>query len=309
MYLDKIKRFLFKNYFEKKLFMLGVSHCLKMRPLYKEIKKISDVEFKIFSQNGEDGILDYISYSLKLDRPKFVEIGIGDYSESNTRFIFERTSTKGMVIDCIENLEDKIKKRIKIWKGDLKIINEKIDKENCIELLNQNNMLEDLDLFSLDIDGIDYWILKKLPKYFSKIVVLEYNPTFGYDLEVTVPYSKDFVRNKYHPSNLCFGMSFKAAINIMKEKGFYFIGSNYLKNNAFFVSDKFKKDIYFEKLQIDMSKLNTESNFRESRDLNNILTYLSGKDKIKEILNCEVVNLEKNINKLVKINELVSFNK
>ena len=58
-----------------------------------------------------------------------------------------------------------------------------------------------------------------------------------------------------------------------------------------------------------MSRLNTESNFRESRGLNNILTYLSGKDKIKEILNCEVVNLEKNINKLVKINELVSFNK
>ena len=136
MVLDKIIRFLFKKYFEKKLFMLGVAHCLRMRPLYKEIKNINDVEFKIFSQNGEDGIIDYISYSLKLDRPKFIEIGIGDYSESNTRFIFESTSPKGAVIDCINNLENKIKKTIKIWKGDLKIINKKLDTENCIKLIN-----------------------------------------------------------------------------------------------------------------------------------------------------------------------------
>jgi hypothetical protein len=301
MVLDKIIRFLFKKYFEKKLFMLGVAHCLRMRPLYKEIKNINDVEFKIFSQNGEDGIIDYISYSLKLDRPKFIEIGIGDYSESNTRFIFESTSPKGAVIDCINNLENKIKKTIKIWKGDLKIINKKLDTENCIKLLNQDNMLEDLDLFSIDIDGIDYWILEKLPKHFSKIVILEYNPIFGYDLVVSVPNLKDFDRNKYHYSNLCFGMSFKAAIKIMKEKGFYFIGSNYLKNNAFFVSDKFQKNIYFEKLKIDLSSLNIDSNFRESRDTNGNLNYLSKDKALVNIYDCEVVDLSDNNFKIKKI--------
>ena len=53
--------------------------------------------------------------------------------------------------------------------------------------MNQNNLLTDIDLFSLDIDGIDYWILKKLPKNFSKIAIIEYNPLFGKDLEITVP--------------------------------------------------------------------------------------------------------------------------
>ena len=81
--------------------MLGSSHFIKSRSYYKNIKSLSDTEFKIYSQNGEDGILDYLIFSLGIKRPKFIEIGIGDYSESNSRFIFERTSTRGMVVDSI----------------------------------------------------------------------------------------------------------------------------------------------------------------------------------------------------------------
>ena len=51
-----------------------------------------------------------------------------------------------------------------------------------------------LDLFSLDIDGIDYWILEKMPQNFSKIAVLEYNPLFGAELEITVPNIDNFSR-------------------------------------------------------------------------------------------------------------------
>ena len=120
--IKKFKELIFKNYLEKRLYMLGSSHFIKSRSYYKNIKSLSDTEFKIYSQNGEDGILDYLIFSLGIKRPKFIEIGIGDYSESNSRFIFERTSTRGMVVDSIPNLENKIKKRIKIWKGDLKLL-------------------------------------------------------------------------------------------------------------------------------------------------------------------------------------------
>ena len=153
-------------------------------------------------------------------------------------------------------------------------------------------MMVDLDLFSIDIDGIDYWVLNKLPKFFSKIVVLEYNPTFGFELEVSVPNIPNFNRTSYHYSNLCFGMSFKAALNLMdKKKDFILWALISLKIMLFLYQRNIKKK-YFKNLRIDKSKSNVDSNFRESRNLNNKLNYLSGNKKIKEIINCEVVNLE-----------------
>ena len=166
--IKKFKELIFKNYLEKKLFMLGTSHFIKSRAYYKNIENLSDAEFKIYSQNGEDGILDYLIFSLGIKRPKFIEIGIGDYSESNSRFIFERTSPKGMVVDSIPDLENKIKKRIKIWKGDLKIVNKEINSNNVLDTIKKDKMMVDLDLFSIDIDGIDYWVLDKLPKFLAK---------------------------------------------------------------------------------------------------------------------------------------------
>ena len=143
-------------------------------------------EKKYYSQYGEDGIIDYLLSSLNVTSPKFVEIGVGDYSECNTRYLYETTQPKGLIIDCIENFEEKVKKNINLWKGDLKIIQEKINSKNILDVLSQKNFLLDLDLFVIDIDGIDYWVIKSLPKNFSKIVVVEYNATFGPNLEVTV---------------------------------------------------------------------------------------------------------------------------
>ena len=92
--------------------MIGCSHILKMRQSYDKISKLSDVDYKVFSQNGEDGIIDYFLYSLKIEKPNFVEIGTEDYLESNTRFLFERTACRGLIIDCLDNLEAKVSKNI-----------------------------------------------------------------------------------------------------------------------------------------------------------------------------------------------------
>ena len=69
--------------------------------------------------------------------------------------------------------------------------------------MDDNKILDKLDLFSLDIDGIDYWILCEPLNNFSKVVE-EYNPTFGNKLSITVPNIENFNRENYHYSNLCF---------------------------------------------------------------------------------------------------------
>ena len=287
-----IKKFLFKNffkkYFEKKIYMLGLSHILSIRKTYSEIDNLGNVDYKIFSQNGEDGIIDYLLSQLKIDKAKFLEIGVGDYSECNTRFLFQRISGEGTIIDSIDNFEQKVKKNIKKWMGNLTILNQEVNSNNILEILSKNNSLSKLDLFSLDIDGIDYWIVKELPKNFSKIAILEFNPLFGPEIEVTVPNLKKFDRKKYHYSNLCFGMSIKAAVNIMKDKGFYFIGTNLFRNNAFFISKDFAKDKFFKNLNIiDLSEA-VDYSFSESRNLRGKLNYLNRKQHLKEIQYCKI---------------------
>ena len=62
--------------------------------------------------------------------------------------------------------------------------------------MSLSEFLDGIDLFSLDIDGIDYWILKELPIGFCKILVVEYNPYFGSEFKITVPNIKNFNRTK-----------------------------------------------------------------------------------------------------------------
>ena len=288
----------------RKIFLIGSSHFSLIRPNYSKIKDINDLDYKVFSQAGEDGIIDYLLYSLNIKKPKFIEIGVGDYRESNTRFVYERSSCKGLIVDVIENLEQKVKGNINFWKGDLKVVEKEIDSENIIETLNENNFSKDIDLFSLDIDGIDYWVLEKLPNEFSKIIVVEYNAIFGDKLMVSVPNIKGFQRHKYHYSYLCFGASLKALINLLNKKGYIFLGTNLLRTNAFFVLKKFK-----DKINLDLSNTNqlnkhVDSHIRESRNKKGRLNYLSGKNRIKEIENCEVIDLSDSEEKLVKIKDI-----
>ena len=290
--------------FDKIMFCLGMVQISVNRNKYEQVKDLTETEVKIFSQNGEDGIIDYLIDRLNLEDKNFVEIGVGNYRESNTRFLYNRYHSKGLIIDYIDDMEKKVKPFVNLWKGDLRICNKKIDSENILKLLDGSCDYE-VDLFSMDIDSIDYWIIKRLKNNISKIFVAEYNPVFGAELEITVPNISGFERGSYHYSNLCYGMSLKALINLMDQKGYYFIGANLQKINAFFILKEFKKESFFPNIEIRNLDNYTNSNIRDSRDKNKNLNYLSGDKKIQEIKECEVINLKDNKNKLVKLKNLI----
>ena len=266
----------------------------------KNIKNLDDVSFKVYSQNNEDAILEYLILSLKLKNIKFIEIGTEDYSESNTRFIYEKYNCDGLIIDNTKNLTSKISKLLYIWKGNLRIEEEFVNKNNVNTLIDKHFPNKSVDIFSLDIDGVDYWILKELPDNLSKIIVAEYNPYFGPDLEVTVPYSDNFNRTEYHSSNLCFGMSLRALINLIENKGYSFIGSASLRCNAFFIKNEFKNLLSLEDIDTSNLKDYTNAHFRENK-VNN-LNYTEPAENINIIGECKVFNLK--TNKICKINQL-----
>ena len=182
-----------------------------------------------------------------------------------------------------------------------------ISSENINSILKKYDFDKNVDLFSLDIDGIDYWVLKELPKDFSKVAVIEFNSTFGSKKAVTVPNQKSFNRTKSHYSNLYFGASLKAIVDLMKKKNFVFVGTDLFRINAFFVSKK-----YIKKIKLNIPKYKnlykfTNSNIRESRSKKYSLTYLSGKNKIKKIFDCNIVDVSNRLKKNLKIKDLFKY--
>jgi len=293
-----------RNYsVDKLIIILAHSILLRSRVFYEKYQLIEDAEIKIFSQNGEDGIIDYIVEKLNLKKPSFVEIGVGDYSESNTRLLYEMYYGNGLIIDINRDLKKKVSQNVNLWKGNLNVVEAQVSAQNINSLL-EANMPFSVDLFSIDIDGIDYWVVNELPKKISKVFIVEYNPVFGSEVEVTVPYNENFSREKYHYSNLCYGASLKAYVRLMDQKGYYLLGVNRLRNNAFFINKDYPKSTYFPKIKEIGNLELTNFNFSESRDKFKELTYLSGNNRIKTIIDCEVINLKNQKNEKTKIRNL-----
>jgi hypothetical protein len=298
----KILKFYLRDIDELK-FQIGNSYFSLLNYEITQKARIDDFSYKVFSQNGEDGIIDFLLSTLKISSPKFVEIGVEDYTECNTRYIFQRHNACGLIIDGTKNLLKKVQNNPYYFKKDLRVHNEYISSENIFDILTKQNFISDVDLFSIDIDGIDYWILDSLPVNYFKIVVVEYNPLFS-DKEITVPNIKNFDRRKYHFSNLCYGMSLKAAINLLVKKDMIFIGSNDLKNNAFFINKKY----------LNLFKLNLPSDseisyflnfkYKESRDELGKLTYLNKERSLDLIKDCKVINLSNSKTEEKKIKDI-----
>ena len=310
IFISKLFLFLFntlnikKKFVSKINFSLGLNNILCLEKNYKNTNSLHQVECKVFSQNGEDGIIDYIISNLNISRPNFIEIGVESYIEANTRFIYERFYPKGLIIDCEKNLKNKVYSNVNPWKGDLRVVEEKVSTLNINNLISKNCDFN-IDIFSLDIDSIDYWVIECLKPNISKVFIAEYNAVFGSEFEITVPNLENFEKKEYHYSQLCFGTSLMALIKIMKKKGFYFIGTNSVRSNAFFISNDYPKDKFFSNLKIENISYYTDSNIRESRDKDNNLNYLSGSLKLEEIKNCEVIDLSSESKELKKIKNLI----
>jgi hypothetical protein len=120
---------------------------------------------------------------------------------------------------------------------------------------------------------------------------MEYNAVFGPARAITVPYAANFNRTAAHPSNLYFGASLKALCKLTVDWGYSLFGTNSAGNNAFFV----RNDLLNDNVQArSPDEVFTPSKFRESRDVDGRLTFLSGEERIRAIAGLKVVNVDTN---------------
>ena len=167
----------------------------------KDIDFLSKAEFKIFSQGGEDGIIQYLTRQIEIPNKVFIEFGVGDYTEACTRFLLVNDNWSGLVMDSSESNVNFIKKDDIFWRHDLKAVASFITKDNVCRLISENIKEKDIGLLVIDVDGNDYWIWEAITTISPRIVICEYNGTFGCEYFITIPYDEKFNRTKEHYSN------------------------------------------------------------------------------------------------------------
>ncbi len=238
---------------------------------------INDHELKIFSQFGEDGIIDFLVKKINLKNKNFIEFGVEDYEESNTKFLLEAKCWNGLVFDSSRTFIDTIKKKDFYWRNNLIAVNAFITAENINDLIKKNFPHEEVGLMSIDIDGNDYWVWQAIKVYKPSIVIVEYNARFGFKKSVSVPYKKDFDRISEHYSSIYFGASLAALFKLGQEKGYSLVGTNLNGNNSFFIrNDLIKENNIKTFLPEECFHINSFNELRDRKG--NILD----RDKLKE---------------------------
>lgn len=201
---------------------------------------INRFERKIYSQNGEDGILLYIFSQIGTFNRCFVEFGMGNGRECNTANLSLNFGWHGLLMDCKESNVAYAKRyyenRLGNRASDVTIfIQCWITAENINSTLLDNGMQGEIDLLSIDIDGNDYWVWKAINVIAPRIVVIEYNASMGHEKSLAVKYDENFVRHEKHPSGWYHGASLAALTKLANTKGYVLVGCDCSGINAFFV--------------------------------------------------------------------------
>lgn len=271
---------------EKQLCLSGKMLSNSLRSM-NSLSSIHDVEFSVFSQWGDDGIIQWLVQNIDFPNSTFIEFGVEDYRESNTRFLMMNNNWSGLVMDGSKINIETIESSEYFWKYNLQAKSAFITKENINDILASYQFHKDIGIFHIDIDGNDYWIWKEISVISPIVVVIEYNSVFGNERSITIPYEPSFRRTEAHSSNLYAGASLPALYRLGKIKGYKFIGCNSAGNNAYFVrKDKVNNTIK----EISLESGYVQSKFRESRNKDGELNFVSKNERIEAVRGLPVYN-------------------
>lgn len=277
---------------EEARFVAGQSLAAQIKAL-TSISRLHEVEFKVFSQFGEDGIIQWLIHQLPDIPETFIEFGVENYKEANTRFLLMHNAWRGLIIDGSTAHIQQVQQEEIYWKYDLTAVAAFITRDNINTLIEQAGFGGDIGLLSIDIDGNDYWVWEAIQTVQPWIVVAEYNANFGAERAITIPYQADFYRSTAHHSNIYFGASLPALCHLAEQKGYELVGCTKAGNNAFFI----KKGVWPTDKPKFWQGLTSEQLFqpgisREERDESGKLTFADAAKRRATLVGLPVVNVK-----------------
>jgi len=235
-------------------------------PKYVNSKRLNKSEYQVFSQNGEDGIIQEIFNRIGHTNKYFIEFGVEDGLECNsTNLLYKQW--EGLWIEGSNAFYNQVNERFSdlVKKKQLQVKNEFINAENIELIFKSADVPAEPDLLSIDIDYNDYYVWKAIVNYKPRVVIIEYNSIFRPDTHFVVPYNAErtWDRTSY------FGASLLALQLLGDEKGYSLVSCSFTGSNAFFV----RKDLlgeYFE------GPYTAENHYEPNRDY---LYYKAGHPK------------------------------
>ncbi len=218
----------------------GYCWDMKLKERFDNPLYLESFGYKVYSQNDEDGIIHEIFERIGCTNKRFIEFGVQDGLESNTHCLLHY-GWEGLWIEGEEKYYDLINKKFRpvIQTGQLKVINEYVNRDNVNELFEENGFTGEIDLLSIDIDGNDYHVWNALKHLSPRVVIIEYNAKFPPDLEWCMPYNESYIWDGTDRH----GASLKAYEILGKRLGYSLVGTNITGANAFFV----RKDLTHNK--------------------------------------------------------------
>lgn len=218
-------------------------YCYQLlRTMNLSLPAFGDTGFRVYSQNDEDGLLLYIFSLIGTTNKVCVDIGFGSPNGANTTNLIRNWGFTGFLI---EKSGDKLREASYFFTNPAtnecssKFKQAFVNAENINELLRQLQVTGEIDLFSLDIDGMDYWVWKSLNIIEPRVVICEFTPVWEPDRSVTIPYDPEFTRP--HPNY--WGASLAALVKLGHQKGYRFVGCNRYGYNAIFIRKGLGEDV------------------------------------------------------------------
>ena len=209
---------------------------------YQDDLRLLKYGYKVYSQNDEDGIINEIFNRVGTESNTFVEFGVEDGLECNSLYL-TLSGWRGLWMEGSANHVKSIRKKFDflIDEGQLRVVHAMIDAENINTLIGEN-VEENVDLLSIDIDRNDYWVWKAIDVIQPRVVVVEYNATIRPPIAVTVKYD---AKARWNGSNY-FGASLSALEKLGVKKGYSLVGCSFSGSNAFFVRNDLVQDKFCE---------------------------------------------------------------
>lgn len=205
----------------------------------------SETGFRVFSQNDEDGILLYIYALIGFTNRQLLDIAFAIPFGANSTNLLCNWGFHGLLL---EGNSAGVESSRKFFSAhpDTNILPPTIEcawvtAENINQILSKHRLCGEIDLFSLDVDGVDYWLWKALTVVQPRVVVVEAAAFLGRNLSITVPYRPDF--NRFTINEWFCGASIPAFIKLGREKGYRLVACNRLGFNLFFVRNDLAGDL------------------------------------------------------------------
>jgi hypothetical protein len=193
---------------------------------------LTPFELSVFSQNGEDGVLQEILRRVKTTERYFVEIG-AEPGEANCLFLCDVLGWHGLFMDADEAICRALTQKYRGVPA-VKVVQTFVTPENISSLLKQAGCPVEIDVVSIDIDGNDYWVWESLSTYCPRVVIIEYNSGLDPSRYLVQPYDLSRVWDRQTNS---FGASLGAVKRLAATKGYRLVHVELTGTNAFFVRE------------------------------------------------------------------------